>query len=331
MSLTTGLASQIGWGAEGTPGVPVAITRVFEYNSESIKFERPKIFSKAMRAGRKTDDRYALGNRQGGGDIEYEVMPNGFAGVLPYWLGGDVATTTPGGGSISRLHTAKVGALDGKSRTIQVGRPNSAGTVDPFTYAGCKVTDWELSMEAGSDGLLMAKETIDCVDEDTETSLAAVSYPVSNVLFPWSEANISILVDGDEYDIKKLTLGGGNSLKTDRFRIGRPTKLEQMEGSGLRQYPITMDLESWQGLVGAYGKWVDGEEFPIVASFMGPVIEGSLRYMVRVSLARCVFNGENPTVNGPDMLEQSVPGQALYDDGADTEVKIEVQNTDTTA
>lgn len=331
MSLTTGLASQIGWGAEGTPGVPVAISRVFEYNSEGIKFERNKIFSKAMRAGRRTDDRWAWGNRQGAGDVEYELMPNGFGAVPQYWLGGTVATTTPGGATLSRLHTTKVGPLDGKSRTIQIGRPNSAGTVDPYTYSGCKVTDWELSIEAGSDGLLMVKESLDVMDEDTATALSTVAYPVANVLFPWSDASVEILVDGVAYNVNKLTIGSSNQLKTDRFKLGRATKLQQLEGTDVRSFPITIDAESYEGLGDARDKWVDGEEFPIVATFTGPEIEPGFPYMIRVSLARCVFNGENPTVGGPDMLEHAIPGQALYTTDAATEVKIEVQNTDTTA
>jgi hypothetical protein len=80
---------------------------------------------------------------------------------------GAITTTTPATGTdpCVRLHTAKVGPLDGKSLTTQFGRSNETGTVDPYTYSGGKLTEWELSME--SNGVLGCKLSLDVAKEDT--------------------------------------------------------------------------------------------------------------------------------------------------------------------
>lgn len=327
----TGREGQIGFGEESTVGTAVTATRFFELLSESLVYDEERITSKGLRAGKKTENLWVAGKKGVSGSYEYEVQPNGFGIVPKHLLGGTPATTTPGGATTARLHTTKVGNLDGKSRTIQVGRPNSAGTVDPYTYRGCKVSDWEMNMEAGSDGLLTISETIDGWDEDTVTALATASYPATNVLMSWADANIVVSIGGvTTYNVSKLTLGGSNKLKGDRSKLGSPVKLEQLEGTEFREYPGTIELESYAGLT-PYNLFKAGTEAVIIATFTGPIIEAALRYMIRVTLQRCRFDGTTPNIAGPDIIGQTIPFKALYTTNANTEVMIEVQNTDVAA
>jgi Phage tail tube protein len=327
MAIAGGLSSQVGLAEEVTFGTYAVPTRFYELTQESVKYSRERIESKGLRTGRRTLDKWVSGRQGGEGDVEFEVMPNGFGIVAKHMLGA-VTTATPGGATLARLHTAKVGALDAKSLTVQFGRTGRAGTTDPYSYTGSKVMEWELEMP--SDGLLTCKLGLDASGEDTATALATASYPTTNVLLPFSNTSTSITIGGTSYDVDKVTLKGTNALATSRYRLGAPTKLEQLEGAGMREYMGTVDLESYAGLT-PYNLFTNGTEAAIVCTFSGAIIEAALAYMVRVTLPRCRFDGETTTIGGPELLPQKIPFKALWTSAATTEVQIEVQNTDTAA
>lgn len=322
----TGREGQIGFGEESTFGTPVVVTRFFELLNESIKFDIERIESKGMRAGAKVQNLWVPGRKGGSGDIEFEVQPNGFAILTKHMLGGTPVTTTPGGGTISRIHTTKVGNLDGKSLTFQVGRANAAGTIDPYTYAGCKIGGWELTLETG--GVLTLKLSIDCADESTVTALATASYPATNVMLSSYDTGVLVSIGGSPYAAKKFTLQGGNMVKGDRYKLGQPVKLEQLEGTDFREYTGEIEMEMNSGLT-AYNLFKNGTEAAIVATSTGAIIEAAIPYMVRCSLARARFDGETVTTPGPDILTQTIPFKVLKTALANTEVMFETQNTDT--
>jgi len=81
--LASGLAGQIGFAAESTYGTFVAPTRFLELNSSSVKFERERIESNGIRAGRRVLHRWTPGIQRVAGDVEFEMAPQGF-GLL--WL-----------------------------------------------------------------------------------------------------------------------------------------------------------------------------------------------------------------------------------------------------
>lgn len=327
MAIGTGLASQFGCAEEVTYGTAVTPDHFAPYNDEALEYSRERIESQSMYAGRRTVSDWVEGKRGGAGPVNFDVRPNGGFALLTKHALGQIATTTPDSvnAPTARLHTARVGQLDGKSLTVQIGRPNTAGVVDPYTYAGCKIPSWELSMEAG--GLLMAKFDFDLKSEVTSTALATATYPASNVLLPFSNASVAVTIGGTTYNVKKVTVGGNNNQATDRSVLGSAEKLEQLEGQGFREYTGTIDLESYAGLT-PYNLFRNGTEAAVVATFSGALIAGALSYMVRVTLARCRFDGENPKVAGQEILDHALPFKALYTSAADTEVKIETQNTD---
>lgn len=323
----TGREGQVGFGEEVTPGTAVVVTRFFEWISESVKLSREPLESAGLRAGKKTQNLWVAGRKSVEGDIELEVMPNGFGIIPKYLLGGTPVTTTPDsvGAPAVRLHTTKVGALDGKAMTVQIGRPNIAGTTDPYTYSGCKVSAWELAMEVG--GVLMLKMSLDAMDETTATALATASYPTTNVMMSWADPSLAFTIGGTSYNVGKLTLAANNGVKGDRYKLGSAVKLEQIEGTAFREYTGTIDLESYAGLT-PYNLFKNGTEAQVVATFTGAIAGGALPYMVRVTLPRVRFDGDTPNIGGPDILAQSIPFKALWTNNAATEVQIEVQNTD---
>lgn len=327
MAVPSGLGSQIGFAEEVTFGTAVTPDRFFEYNSESLKYDKEHIASAGLLAGSRFQRRWVAGREGVAGDVEFEILPNGF-GLLSKYMLGAVATTTPAGATNARLQTATVGDMDDKSLTCQVGRPNIDGTVDPYTYSGCKVAQWELSLEAN--GVAMIKLTLDGQKEVTTTSLATADYPDENFLLSWADANAYIKINDVEYNINKITLTGDNSLKTDRYAIGSPYKLKQIEGAALRAYGGTIDLEAYAGLT-PYNLFKDGTEVEVHALFSGAEIESGFNYSVDVTITKVRFDGDTPNVAGPDVLAQSMPFVVLDPLDGNSPITIETQNTDTTA
>jgi len=329
MPIGTGLAAQLGFGEEITVGTGVTPTRFYEFNQESLKQTIERVESNGLGSGRQFTNNWVVGRKSVEGDVEFDVTSNGFGVIPKYLVGGTPVTTTPGGGTLSRLHTTKVGALDAKSLTTQVGRPTSAGVVTPFTYAGCKVASWELDM-AAPDGILNCKMSLDGMSETTATALATPAYPAVSPLLSWSDVNIIFTIGGTNYSIKHINLQGNNALKTDRYALGSPNKKESLEGTDKREYSGTIDMESYLGTT-AYQLFTAGTEAAIVAKFTGANIETTLNHSVQISLARVRFDGETPNVGGPDMLENALPFKVLYSPAASTSIQFDVTNTDIAA
>lgn len=330
MAMGTGLASQFGCAEEVTYGTIVTPNRFLPYNDESLEFSRERIESQSIFAGRKVVSDWVAGAEGGAGDVNFDVRPNGgFALLMKHGLGA-ITTTTPDatGAPSVQLHTAKVGDIDGKSLTVQIGRPNSAGTVDPYTYSGVKIASWELAMEAG--GLLTAKFGFDMKSEATATALATASYSSTNVLLPFSDASVAVTIGGTSYNLKGVTIGANNNLATERRALGSATKLVPLEGQDFREFTGTMNMESYTGLT-PYNLFKNGTEAAVVATFTGAIIATTFAYKVVVSMGRVRFDGENPKVSGKEILDHALPFKALYSAAAATEVQVEIQNTDTAA
>lgn len=323
MAIAGGLSAQLGIAEEVTPGTIVTPDRFFEFTSESLALDIERIESEGLRPNRRnlgTSD-WAAGRQGVSGDIELEVQPNGLGVLLKHMLG-SVATTTPGGATNARLHTATIGALDGDSLTIQVGRTGVDGTTRAFTYAGCKINEWELSAEV--DWFLSLTLGIDGMSESTATGLATASYPAVNVPLVWTQG--AITVGGSAFDVTSFSLSGSNNLAVDRYFISATTpgtKRQQLEHE-LREYTGTLEAEFTD--LTAYNRFVNGTHAAVTATFTGALIEGALNYSVTVTLPSVRFDGETPTVGGEGIIGVSLPFRVLGED-----MSIAVQNTDTAA
>jgi hypothetical protein len=75
-----------------------------------------------------------------------DVPFTGLGLLLQHMIGSFGATATLQAGS-AYLQTHVGGSCQGKTATIQVGKPDAGGTVRPFTYPGSKCTDWALTAE----------------------------------------------------------------------------------------------------------------------------------------------------------------------------------------
>lgn len=328
MSVAGGLNSQLGLVAETTPGVATTVSRFYDFGQEGVKQTIDQIKYQALRPTR----RY-LGNAnmvQGKigvtGDLELPVMTKGFGLVFKHCLG-TVATSTPGGATLTRDHKCTVGPLDGLAWTVQVGRTDVGGTTRAFTYSGCKVASWELKHDLNS--MLMCTLTLDAMSEVTNVGLASASYPTAIVPFAFTRGVISVA--GTEVPIIDWDLKTDNNLATDRYFIRSTTpatKKEQLEGAGIRTSTGNLTAEFTD--LTLYNLFVSGTQSSITLVYTGTTaIESTFFPTITITIDKVVFTGETPTVDGPDLLKQSLPFEVVDATAADGPVAITVRTSDT--
>lgn len=308
----SGLQSQLMFAQETTYGTRVVPTKGAEFISESLKLEIERMEGRGLRAGRRvlTSSQWQPGKRSAGGDLEMELLNTGTGLLWKHALG---ATSTVAGTGFS-THTYTPADLQTLSMTMQVGKPDVAGTVRPFDYLGCKIASWEVSCSAGE--IAMAKFSILAADESTAQSLASATYPANHVPLTFAKGVLSIAAAG--VDVKEATFSVDNGLAGDRYFL---------RSSALRKQPLE---NAWRAATGslvadfesltAYNRFVNGTEAALSLKFTGADIAGStpLTPFSFEIVANVRFDGETPAVSGPELLEQPLQFKAVASGAADS-------------
>lgn len=297
MATASGIDAQLGIVDESTYSTYVVPTRFHEIRGETLKFDRGRIKSQGIRAGRRVNHRWAAGVQRVTGGWDMELAAQG-TGLLFKHMFGAVTTT----GTNPYTHTFTPGTLDGKSFTCQVGRPDGGGTVRPHSYVGCKITGWEIGLAVDE----IAKLHVDVygAHEDTGQSLASASYTAG--LSPFVFTHGSLTVAGSEQRVTQATLSGDNALKTDRHLIGASNNERPKEPleEGERTYGGTLTAE-FDNLT-AYNRYVNGTEAALVLT-LNISASALLTFTTNVR-----FDGETPNVGGKEMLALSLPFECTH-------------------
>lgn len=315
MPSPAGIGAQYGMALEATPGTLVAPTRFMEFLNESIKLDQKKIYSKGLRAGRRvnTTGRWANGTRSVGGDVRFEVADRNF-GLLLRLAMGAVATS---GASAPFTHTFSPGDLLDDSFTCQIGRPDIAGVVQPFTYTGCKVNSF--SLEAAVDAILQMTVSIVGMNESTAQALATASYPASTQLYTFAQG--ALTVGGAAVPVSSFRLNGGNNLAERRAFLGS-TSVRPPAENGWREFTGDFTAE-FNGLT-EYNRFVNGTESALILTFTAGTS------ILRIT-ANVLYDGDTPNVSGPEITDLPVKFSCLASGATDdTAIKIEYIGPDAT-
>lgn len=346
MAIGSGIASQVGIAQEVTVGTAVAPSRYLRFESETLAAKKKIVELMQLGGGlqfARSADRFVT-QRDANGDIQFAVPTKGFGLWLQNMLGSFDATATQQATTPAYLQTHVPGVFTGKSVSLQVGRPTNAGVVEAFTYPGCKITDWELSM-AQSD-VLKCKITADAMDELTTSTtpagpaLGTATYPagVSALSFvggavlaggtATTTGGVTSIAGGTAIaSIESASITGKNASDTARYVLGGgTTKLE----------PIQNALSSVSGQFSAeftdmtlYDDYRGDTAVALQLNFVGGLIATGYSFFLQIVLPSCYYgDGASPAVSGPAILKQSVPFDALSDD-VNPVIQIQYQSTDT--
>lgn len=325
MTFATGLDAQVGYAAEPSYGTYQAPTRFLEFNSQSFAADVAKVMAAGLGRGRfNRHDRTRTYIRGAAGAVEHEVTTKGFGLLFEHCLGQNTVTT-PGGATLRRLHTIipESTGLRGKSLTVQAGIPDVTGTVQPLTFLGGKVADWEL--KAAVDEILKLSMSLDFKTVRVSDALAAATYPSSARNLYWVDG--ALTVGGSAYPVKTVSIKGTNGLATDRRSLGN-TKREPLAAAFAG---IEGTFEGEFEDRDLYDAFVAGTQMALVLTFASDtIIEAANPYKLTATLPVIEWKGSTPSVSGPGVVPQQLPFVAL-DNGTDPIIKLEYETTDTAA
>lgn len=289
MAAPSGLAGQFGFKTESVYGTGVTVDKFAPILNENVDNNIERLVSKGITAGRRTVRTWKPGASVITGPIALELNNKPTATLLTHMFGNVVDA-----GAGPYTHTATPGDLTGKSFTAQFGRPDITGTVQPFTYSGCKIVDWAISAQVSQIAALTLN--ISAQAETTATGLAAVSYLSGIAPFVFTEGVIQIagaqVATCSQFDLK-----GTNGLNTTRKRLGFATVNQQLEGA-LRDYSGTIMAE-FESLT-AYNRYTAGTEAAIVLTFTSGTDVLAITLNAR-------FDGKTPGIAGEAILSQPLP------------------------
>lgn len=297
-TIHSGLASQLMIAPEVTYGTFVTPTRSLELVTESMKTTIERIESKGLRAGRRVVGKWLPGKTSSAGDLELEVNGVGFGMVFQHCFGTD--TITGPTDTVKYTHTLSPTDLP-VGFSMQIGKPSIDGTVQPFSYAGCRVNTWELGMKAGE--LLSLKLGIAAQSEVTNVALATYADPAIHLM---SFVGAGVTCGGVEVDLSDFTFKGDNKLDVARFKLRSAATPKQPLENSWREFmgTLTADFES----LTQYNHFTAGDELSVVATFVGALIAGGTVSTYGVTLtSNCRYDGDTPVVNGPGLLGLTIP------------------------
>ncbi len=239
MALKSGLAAQVGLKTESTWGTAVTVDRFTPLVSESMTEQIARMESAGIVPGARLlrSAQWAAGDVEVSGDLGFELYQQGVGLWFRHMFGG---LSTSGAGPYT--HTFTPGDMADDHFTLQIGKPDVSGTVQPFTFAGCKVSEWELAAKAGE--LVTLGVSVVGKSLATGTALATSSFGTGSGT-PFTFKHASVTVGGSAANVKEISLKGNNGLTTDRRFIGSELIAEPLEAE-LREYSgeATLEFES---------------------------------------------------------------------------------------
>lgn len=325
MSFRSGIDTQFGCVAETTWGTYAVPTRFLDYVSETLKYSITPVIAQGLRKGKRVErtDQWSQGKKSVAGDVMFEIANKGYGLLLKHMLGSSTKTTP---GTLCNKYQNVLADTYGLGLTVQIGRPDTGGTVNAMSYLGCKVAAWEISCAV--DGVAGLKLSLDGAAEDSSQGLAAASAPTASEWLYWHEGSLTI-AGGASLPLSSVSFTGNNGLKTDRHFIlsGGTTKKEQLAAA---MVPLggTMTVE-FDGMTN-YNRFVNGTVATVVFTLLGSQIEAGQNYKLVVTCQNVRFDGDTPNVSGPGVLDLTLPFTVL-DDGTNPPIDISYFTTDAAA
>jgi hypothetical protein len=306
---SSGLGSQFGAKKETTWGTAVTVDKFFEFEGEGLSLDQTYFDGLGLAAGRTfaPQSRTKATTRSAGGDTTI-VFPQKVGGFFLDLMVAPTITPVIATGTAYNS-TFNIGAsVPTKSATLQINKPTTAGVDTAFTYPGSVLTQATFSMEVG--GALTAAFTWACKDETTPgttpagAALATATYVAGNDV--WAHQNIAVTYNAVSVPATSITWTWEQPYALERFFL---------DGSGTRAKPIPNGLATVTGTVA--GEYVDqvfyaafraGSFASLVATATGTTAISGAEYPTFTNtFAATQLRGSSPTVDGPDLLGQSVP------------------------
>lgn len=304
MGIPSGLGAQLGIATESTYGTYAAPTTFLKPTSESIQRTNNYVRTFGLGAGSLVQDAnlHTLTTHTAAGGFVLDVRDKGFGKLLNLLHGNTVTPTSLTGGLYRQQHDIGLTSPTGKSLTVQVGRPDITGTVQPFSYLGCKVT--QLVFTLALNGVVSANVTLDAQDEVTSQTLATATYPTGAV--PFNFTNATIQFDGTLLTdvVTSATVTIPLPQKVDRFGIGGGAiKKEPVVNAAMAPtIALTMEFANLNQLTAFQNATTRKLQLLCTGSTTSGTFASGLNFTAYATRTTAA----SPVVAGPDVLNQQV-------------------------
>ena len=325
MTIGAGIGAQLGIVNEVTFNTFVAPTRFYEFNSESLSYNKNTVTGMGLRAGGQVarSQRRVVTTFDASGEIAMDLPTRGLGYLLSHAMGG----AAPAGVLVSTgvyTYTFTLGDVFGRSFTAQAGVPQYGGTVLAKTLTGCKVASFELGVDNG--GIATGKFSLDAANLVTTQALATASYPLNGSIFHFAQGAITVDA-GATTNVKDFTLSVDNNLKNDRYALGNlGAKSEQTIG-GFRKLSGKLTAEFTDTTL--MNKFLTDSSAALVLTFTGATIASTYKDSLTITVPAVKFNGSTPAVGGEGPVDLSMDFDVL-DDGSLQPLTIVYQTSEAT-
>lgn len=299
----------LGFGTESTYKTGVTPTRWPEFTEESLNWDKSIKQGVGLRVGARVarSGRRVVTSAQGSGDFTMEATSKGMGLLWSYALGSGTSTLVSG---TTYQQVFTLGDAP-SSFTLQKGQVRADGTVDPYTFLGSMVSQWQFNFP--NDDIASLTMSIDAGDLTTATAYAAPSYAASPTLFHFAGGSISTgtLTAPTSTALASAATplayvrGGSVSCNhnlSSRFSFGGAGRKDKPT-VGLREISGSMDVEynstTFRDAV------INETPMCLVLTFTGAALSTGTETL-QVVLPEVKFDNQLPQTNGTDLVVQSM-------------------------
>jgi len=324
----SGLSAQVMAAQETTWATPVTVTRAYEFLGETMIFDPTWLASQGLKAGQAVEraSRVTQSRFNVAGDLTMEHTDQGGMGLLwKHALGSAITTPTlVATTAYKQIHVP--GPRTGFGLTVQIGRPQTDGTVRAHTFNGCKCLGFEFS--CSDNQVAQLKLTLNGQNESTATGLAAATYTAGAGVFSFADAANFKIGGTATTSAGETTIASGVAVTTvatgvtitgtipaadSRYGLGNAgLKKEQIE-NGIQTYTIALAGEYTQRTE-FYDLLKSGAATPLQLDFSHGDAGSANPYLLSFIFPAVKVKEGGPQVSGADLVDQSITLQA-YDDG----------------
>lgn len=359
--LGSGIQSQLVGKAETTYGVAPSLAGAtsWEFKSETLEGKKNTVQGQGLHAGGLYDrsGRRVLTNWTAGGGVNMDLQARKLNLLLKSMMGSTDQSVYSSNGALTQLGASTVfqaihvpGNMGNASYTFQKGVPATDGTVEPFTYVGCKCSDWTITVETGAIAQLaltyLARNELGGVGNADPLNTAVPSLATwtntAQDVFHFREAN---LITGTPSTTSHVTtLGSTSTVSTVRSAsvkqtVSYDTSRIFLGGNGFISEPIENNFRKitgsfvveFQSNQAQYEAYAADTATSLQLTFTGPTIgtSGTNTELLQILIPNLKLDGESPKVGGPAVVTQSLSFTGL-DDEINNPIQITYQTLDST-
>ena len=351
MAYGSGLSESFGVITETTVGTEATVNAWYEILDHSLQSVPTFLDSQSIQAGLafQRGSQTVISRQNVNGDVSLEFRDKGFSAAagrgMGFWLkhalGSPAVPVLIASGAYKQSHypAPRVGL----SFTAQAGHPQTDGTVRPFTYRGCKISQWDFSCNDNQNAQI--KFTLDGWKENTAASLVTPAYAASayqSTPFSFADAttftlggtatttaNVTSVSGGTPVVsiVKGVTITGATPLATDRYGLGNAgIKKEQIE-NGIQTISGTLDCE-FTSRAEIYDLFAANTNTVMELDFTHGDAGGANPYKLGFIFPQVKFKVAQIKMNGPDIVQVSLQFQAYQDGSTNPVVQIQIVSQD---